>query len=180
MQPPFQKNRFVDVAGLIAFPILFLWLWAGAEKDFRPHSAVLFTTIFSIIGAFYCFVPATLGAGSHSSRKKSEPDEQPGPYLLDFSIILSAPVALLLYLLYFTWQHEVLDLKALIGVVVVFPAAVGIVSWISKQRFTRARNLNLPRPPAFVPMSLLALWFVGTFIWGVFAVWLVLKLCSIV
>ncbi len=173
----FRKDRFIDVAGLVAFPILFFWLWVGSEQRRDRGVGFICTILFSVLGCVYYFFPDSLGASkSRSSKKAQEPENKFGPYALDFGIILSAPVGLLIYLMLLTWQHQRLGKAGLIGVVIGFPVAVGIVTYICKQRFTRAQKLKLPKPPSFVPLTLLALWLVGTFIWVVFAVCLFYRL----
>lgn len=180
----FQIDRFVDVAGFMAVPILFVWLLAAFDRMFDYGIALLFTIIFCVIGALY-YVSAQTSTRTKKHSRAAPPEEDSqgveteekyGPYLLDFSIILSAPVILLCYLLCFTWQHRVLDLKSLTVVTIAFPAAIGVVTYICKIRFIRATKLKTPKPPAFVPLSLLSLWIVGTFISLSFLVWLVYRL----
>jgi|SRR5215469_9968816 len=180
----FQVSRVVDVAGFMAGPILFVWLLAAVARQFDYGIAMLFTIIFCAIGGcYYVWPDAPARKRKHSRVARSvkdvpqavETEEKPGPYLYDFSIILSAPVALVGYLLWLTWQHRVLDMKSLTVVTLGFPAAIGITTYMCKFRFTRATKLQIPNPPIFVPMTLLALWLVGTFISVVFLVCLVLK-----
>jgi len=180
----FQKDRFIEVAGFMAFPVLFVWMLIGSNKQIDIGIAFLFTIILLGIGALYYFYPEgsnRYGGARHPHKKASDAVENPteaGPYLLDFTIILSAPVVLLSFLLYLVWQHHVLDTRGLIAVVIGFPASIGIVSYICSLRFTHAKKINVPKPPAFVPLTLLALWIVGTFISVVFLVCLIYRLKS--
>jgi hypothetical protein len=167
---PFSKDRLVDIAGLFAFPTLFVWLWAGAEKRADQALAVALTIIFLMQGALYFFVPASLEKSQSKSKEKPEPEKR-GPYLVDLSIILSAPVVLLAYCLYLTWQHQALGVKGLIAVVIGIPAGIVVVTYICKLRFKRVPDL-----PSSVPSILVGVWLLGTFIWVVFVVWLLVKL----
>ncbi len=172
----FQKDRLIDVLGLVVFPIIFAWLWVGSEERHDPGIAIILTVVFSMVGGLFYFFPEKAGSRKRHHNKTMEPEDgKHGPYQMDFSVILSAPVGLLVYLLYLTWQHQVLGIAGLIGIVIGFPVAVGIVTYVCKQRFTHAQKLNLPKPPAFVPLTLLALWLVGTFIWMVFAACLIFR-----
>jgi len=166
---PLHKERLADIGGFIAFPILFIWLWAGVEKRADQGGTVVITIMFLMVGAMYYFVPDSLGKKSrHSSKKTSEP-EKPGPYLVDLSIVLSAPAVLLAYCLYLTWQHQTLGVKGLIGLVIGIPAGLVLVTYICK--------LRLPRDTkSFVPWVVFGLWLLGTFIWIVLVVWLLYKL----
>ncbi len=189
-QPPIlvreiQISRLINVAGFMAFPILFVWLLVVSDPKFGCTGALLFTILFCGLGVAYYISPDTVtrrkkhSSTTHSSQEDPsavEAEEKPGPYVLDFSIILSAPVALVCYLLYLTWEHQVLDMKSLVAVTIGFPAGIGIVTYICKWRFIRATKLKIPKPPAFVPLSLLALWILGTFISVVFLVCLVCRL----
>jgi hypothetical protein len=171
-----RKDRLADIAGFVAFPILFVWLWAGVEKRADQGGTVVMTVIFLMVGAMYYFVPDSLGKKSwHSSEKTSEP-EKPGPYLVDVSIIFSAPACLLAYCLYLTWQHQAVGKNGLIGMVIGIPVALVLATYICKLRFARAKELKLPEPPSFVAWMLVGLWLLGTFIWIVLVVWLPLKL----
>ena len=166
----------------MAFPILFVWLWFGTGPHSSAGPALLLIALLSAVGAIYYFSPQiTKGATrTHRSRKKAadiaEDSQETAPYLLDFSVILSAPAVLLAYLLYLVWQHHALDARGLIAVTIGFPAAIGVVSYICYLRFTHAKKINAPKPPAFVPLTLLALWIVGAFISVVFLVCLIYKL----
>lgn len=181
----FRIDRFIDVAGFMAFPILFVWLLAPITGQSERTSTLLFTIFFCGIGVCYYVWPDTPTRRKKHSRAEhpsgNDPDaveteEKHGPYLLDFIIILSVPVALLCYLLCLIWQHRVLDLKSLVAVAIGFPVGIVIVTYLCKWRFIRATKLRVPKPPAFVPLSLLGLWLVGTFVSVVFLVCLVYRL----
>jgi hypothetical protein len=174
-----QTGRLMDVAGFMAFPAVFVCLFGASDKNVGPAIAVLFVVLISILGAVYYFWP------DYSDRQDDSPSIQTGvgegiskmrSYWMDFGIILSPPLALLSYLLYLVWFHRTLDIHGLIVVAVGFPLGVGLVSWICKHRFQRAQTMNGPKPPAFVPLTLLALWLGGTFITVVFLVCLIHKL----
>lgn len=166
----FQKDKFIDITGLVAFPTLYSWLWVALDKDVGHGVAVLFTILFLILGCVYYFYPKSLGAlNSRSSKKAQEPDDKKsGPYALDSSIILSPLVGLVVYLLYLTWQHQRPGKTGSIGLVIGFPVAVGIATYVWKVRSDRADKLKLPQPPGFVSGLLVGLWLVGFFVWILF------------
>ena len=171
-----RKDRLADIAGFVAFPILFVWLWAGVEKRADQGGTVVMTVMFLMVGAMYYFVPDSLGKKSRHSSKKPSVPEKPGPYLVDSGIIFFAPVCLLAYCLYLTWQHQAVGKNGMIVMVICIPVALVLATYICKLRCDRATKLKVPEPPPFVLWTLFGLWLLGTFIWIVLVVWLPLKL----
>lgn len=187
-QPPrptitrgFQKDRFTDVAGFMAFPILFAWLFGAFDPRTGPAPAVLMTILFSMLGGLYYFCPQPISnkpTPTTGKEKAKETEEKTGPHWLDFGIILSPPAVLLSYLLYLVWSGQTLDTRGLVVIVIAFPLGLVAITYICKYRFIRDQKSDAPKPPAFVPMTLLALWLAGTFISVLFFACLILKLVA--
>lgn len=175
----FQTSRAFDVAGFMAFPILFVWLWAPSDKQVGLNGAILLTIVLAGLGAMFCFSPESSKKKVHRSSEKASDAAaevpETGPYLLDLSIILSAPVALICCLLCLVWQRQVLGMQGLIAVAIGFPAAIGIVTRVCSRRFTRAAKSKVPPPPRFVPLILIVLWVVGAVVSGCSLVWIIVK-----
>lgn len=178
----FRISRFIDVAGFMASPILFVWFLAAFAKQFEYLFASLFTILFCVLGVCYYALPDTSDDTEAVRSLPAEPtaaaesEQKPGHYLLDFIIILLAPVALLCYLLYLTWQHHLLDLKSLVSVAIGFPAGIGIVSYIYHLRLANAEKSKHFKFIGFVHLGLIGLWVSGTFISIVFLVCLACRL----
>jgi hypothetical protein len=175
----FHKDRFIDVAGFMAFPILFAWLCNAAETRTGPGLAVLMTLLFSMLGGVFYFCPQTMDnktPSTASMAKAEETEEKTQPHWLDFGIILTPPVILLSYLLYLVWSKQTLDTPGLVTIVIGFPLALVAITYICKYRFIRDEKSKAPKPPAYVPLTLIALWLGGTFISVLFLACLVFKL----
>ena len=176
----FQKDRFIDVAGLMAFPILFVWLCSAFDGRMGPGPAVLLTILFSMMGGLFYFCPEkTMGGKTQSPANKAkaeEIEEKTQPHWLDFGIILTPPAILLSYLLYLVWTKQMLDTPGLVAIVIGFPLGLVAITYICKCRFIRDEKSKAPKPPAFVPLTLIAVWLGGTFVSVLFLACLVFKL----
>ena len=171
----FEPGRFVDVVGFMAFPAAYLGLLGAFDPKFGAVVWIL-GVLLAAAGCIFYFLPDTDDDDASEPSKTPGDDSVTGPFLLDFSVILAPPVLLLTYLLSLVWFHRTLDTRGLAWVTAGFPASVGVATGICRQRFIRAQKRKDPKPPAFVPLTLLGLWLGGTFITVVFIVCLLYKL----
>jgi hypothetical protein len=182
----FQQDRFVDVAGFVGFPIALVWLWAGIGSPIEWGPSISWTVVALLCGAIYYVFPQVYEEDKDDEPEKTDGDDSkeergvlapPSVYLVDFSVILSPVVALTSYLLYFVWEHRKLDTRGLAIVAIGFPVGIGIVTLICYLRFTAKKQIKL-KLPAFVIVTLIALWLGGTFMSVVLLVWFLMKLRS--